>query len=108
MAGEQPASTDDLQGKIHTLEEELVEKTAHPLELFFDLVFVFAITQVVSLVVHDLTLTGVLRDALVLAIMWWAWTNWTWTTNVVDLEPRFIRVAVLVYNKHKKYKGQGK
>ncbi len=74
-------------------EEE--EKAAHPLELFFDLVFVFAITQVVSLVVHDLTLPGVLRGALVLAIMWWAWTNWTWTTNVVDLEPRLIRVAVL-------------
>jgi low temperature requirement protein LtrA len=88
-------SADGLQGKIDTLEEELKEKTAHPLELFFDLVFVFAITQVVSLVVHDLTLAGVLRGALVLAIMWWAWTNWTWTTNVVDLEPRVIRVAML-------------
>ena len=56
----------------------------------------FAITQVVSLVVHDLTLAGMLRGALLLALMWWAWTNWTWTTNVVDLEPRVIRVAVLV------------
>jgi len=95
MTSEQSASTDDLHGKIETLEEELSEKAAHPLELFFDLVFVFAITQVVSLVVHDLTLAGVLRGALVLAIMWWAWTNWTWTTNVVDLDPRAIRVAVL-------------
>jgi low temperature requirement protein LtrA len=77
------------------IEEDLEEKTAHSLELFFDLVFVFAITQVVSLVVHDLTMAGALRGALLLALMWWAWTNWTWTTNVVDLEPRAIRVAVL-------------
>jgi low temperature requirement protein LtrA len=77
------------------IEEDLGEKTAHSLELFFDLVFVFAITQVVSLVVHDLTMAGALRGALLLALMWWAWTNWTWTTNVVDLEPRAIRVAVL-------------
>jgi low temperature requirement protein LtrA len=85
-----------LQAKIDELEEELEEKTAHPLELFFDLVFVFAITQVVSLVVHDLTTAGILRGALILALMWWAWTNWAWTTNVVDLEPRIIRVAILI------------
>lgn len=99
MTAEDPESMADLHGKIEILEEELEEelkeKAAHPLELFFDLVFVFAITQVVSLVVHDLTLAGVLRGALLLALMWWAWTNWTWTTNVVDLEPRIIRVAVL-------------
>ena len=47
MTSEQSASTGDLEDKIETLEEELSEKAAHPLELFFDLVFVFAITQVV-------------------------------------------------------------
>ncbi len=100
MSTDDPQSVADLQDQIEVLEEELdeelKEKAAQPLELFFDLVFVFAITQVVSLVVHDLTLTGVLRGGLVLAIMWWAWTNWAWTTNVVDLEPRLTRVAVLV------------
>lgn len=95
MSADDPESVADLQSQIEFLEDELQEKAAHPLELFFDLVFVFALTQVVSLVVHDLTLAGVLRGALVLALMWWAWTNWTWTTNVVDLEPRVIRVAVL-------------
>ena len=99
MTADDSRSVADLQDQIELLEEELdeelKEKAAQPLELFFDLVFVFAITQVVSLIVHDLTLAGVLRGALVLAIMWWAWTNWTWTTNVVDLEPRVIRVAVL-------------
>ncbi len=96
MPEEETESVEDLETKIEDLEEELKEKAAHPLELFFDLVFVFAITQVVSLIVHDLTLAGILRGALLLALMWWAWTNWTWTTNVVDLEPRVIRVAVLV------------
>ena len=57
--------------------------------------FVFAITQVVSLVVHDLTLGGVLRGTLVLALLWWGWVNWTWTTNIIDLEPRLVRVAIL-------------
>jgi len=96
---EEDAKIDELETEVAELEEELEaelkEKAAHPLELFFDLVFVFAITQVVSLIVHDLTLGGVLRGALVLALMWWAWTNWTWTTNVVNLEPRVTRVAIL-------------
>ena len=95
MTAEDPQSVEDLEDQIDILEEELKDKAAHPLELFFDLVFVFAFTQVVSLVVHDLTLAGVARGALLLGLMWWAWTNWTWTTNVVDLEPRVIRVAVL-------------
>ncbi len=99
MTPEDSGSVEDLHDRIEILEEELEEeleeKAAHPLELFFDLVFVFAITQVVSLIVHDLTLAGILRGALILALMWWAWTNWTWTTNVVNLEPRIIRVAIL-------------
>ncbi len=73
-----------------------LDKAAHPLELFFDLVFVFAITQVVSLLVHDLSLAGTLRGILVLALLWWGWGNWAWTTNVVDLGPRLVRVVVLV------------
>ena len=85
----------EAQHELHEL-EELGDKTAHPLELFFDLVFVFAITQVVSLILHDLTLSGVLKGALVLALLWWGWGVWTWTTNLVDLEPRLVRVSVLV------------
>jgi low temperature requirement protein LtrA len=96
---EEDAKIDKLETEVAELEQELEaeleEKAAHPLELFFDLVFVFAITQVVSLIVHDLTFAGELRGALVLALMWWAWTNWTWTTNVVNLEPRIVRVAML-------------
>lgn len=100
MSAEEPETIDGLESRIELLEEELQEeideKAAHPLELFFDLVFVFAITQVVSIIVHDLDWDGILRGALVLGLMWWAWTNWAWTTNVVNLEPRLIRVALLV------------
>lgn len=75
---------------------EQEEKTAIPLELFFDLVFVFAITQVVSLIVDDLTIRGIFRGALVLALLWWAWGVWAWTTNSSDLEPRLYRAVILV------------
>jgi low temperature requirement protein LtrA len=70
-------------------------KRAAPLELFFDLVFVFAITQIVSLVVNDLTWTGMFHGSLVLALLWWAWSRYTWTANSIDLESRFVRIAFL-------------
>jgi low temperature requirement protein LtrA len=76
--------------------DELEEKAAHPLELFFDLVYVFAITQVVSLIAHDLHLSGILRGALLLGLLWWGWVTWTWTLNAVDLEPRLYRIVVMI------------
>jgi low temperature requirement protein LtrA len=75
---------------------EMEEKSATTLELFFDLVFVFAITQVVGFIVDDPTWPGLLRAATLLGILWWGWTNWAWTTNLVSLEPRFRRILVLV------------
>src|SRR5205823_12354264 len=56
-------------------QEHADEHQVSPLELFFDLVFVFAITQVTSLLAHDPTWGGVLRGMLVLAAVWWAWTG---------------------------------
>ena len=57
-----------------------------PLELFFDLVFVFALTQVTSLLAHDLTWVGVVRGCAVLAAIWWAWAGYAWLTNAVDID----------------------
>ena len=48
------------------------EKRVAPLELFFDLVFVFAITQVTALMSHDLTWRGLGRGMLVLSALWWS------------------------------------
>ena len=46
-----------------------------PLELFFDLVFVFALTQVTAVMAADLTLEGLLRGVLLLGLLWWSWTG---------------------------------
>jgi len=68
------------------------------LELFFDLVFVFALTQVTSLIAADLTPLGMLRGVLVLAVMWWSWVGYSWLTNFVradDGAPRFLLITVM-------------
>ena len=59
------------------------EKRVAPLELFFDLVFVFALTQVTKLMSDDPTWTGLGRGMLVLALLWWAWGAYAWLTNYI-------------------------
>jgi low temperature requirement protein LtrA len=71
------------------------EHPVTPLELFFDLVFVFAITQVTNLLSHDTTWAGVLRGMLVLAALWWAWVGYAWLTNTVDADEGGVRLAML-------------
>jgi low temperature requirement protein LtrA len=71
------------------------EQRVTPLELFFDLVFVFAITQVTSLMSADPTWTGVLHGMLVLTALWWAWAAYAWLTNTVDSDEGIVRIAML-------------
>jgi low temperature requirement protein LtrA len=71
------------------------EHEVTPLELFFDLVFVFAITQVTSLLVRDPTWHGVLRGLLVLAAIWWAWTDYAWLTSTIDVDEGSVRLVML-------------
>ena len=67
------------------LEDEVErEHPVTPLELFFDLVFVFALTQVTSLMSDDPTWAGVGRGLLVLAAVWWTWGAYAWLTNEID------------------------
>jgi low temperature requirement protein LtrA len=65
------------------------------LELFFDLVFVFAITQVTSFLSHSPTWGGLLRGLLLLGALWWAWGAYAWLTNTLDPEEGAVRLAVL-------------
>ncbi len=65
------------------------------LELFFDLVFVFAITQLVGLLHDDHTAVGWARAGLLLWLVWWAWSQYTWAGNAIDLDRRPTRFAVL-------------
>ena len=71
------------------------EQRVTPLELFFDLVFVFAITQVTSLLAATPTWTGVLHGMLVLTALWWAWAAYAWLTNTVDSDEGIVRIAML-------------
>jgi low temperature requirement protein LtrA len=70
------------------------EQRVTPLELFFDLVFVFAITQVTGLMADDPTWEGVGRGMLVLAALWWAWAAYAWLTNTLASDDGVARLAV--------------
>jgi len=64
------------------------------LELFFDLVVVFAITQVTALMSRSPTWEGLLQGLLVLAALWWAWAGYAWLTNHLDPEEGGVRIAI--------------
>ena len=70
------------------------EQRVTALELFFDLVFVFAITQVTSLLAGDPTWGGIARGVLVLGVLWWAWAAYAWLTNTLNPEEGAVRLAV--------------
>ena len=72
------------------------EHSVTPRELFFDLVFVFAFTQVTTLLTDDPTFAGIGRGVLVLGALWWPWTAYAWLTNTVDPEEGFVGAALLV------------
>jgi len=65
-----------------------------PLELFFDLVFVLALTQCTALMADDPTWEGMARGLLVLGVLWWAWVGYAWLTSVVDPEEGVVRIAI--------------
>jgi low temperature requirement protein LtrA len=71
------------------------EKRVAPLELFFDLVFVFALTQVTALMSEDPSWRGLGRGMLVLSALWWAWGAYAWLTNYVAAEEDVERLLIL-------------
>jgi low temperature requirement protein LtrA len=64
-----------------------------PLELFFDLVFVLAITECTSLMSHHPTWSGLAQGLLVLGVLWWAWASYAWLTSVIDPEGGPVRLV---------------
>ncbi|MGH3035461.1 MAG: low temperature requirement protein A [Gaiellaceae bacterium] len=65
-----------------------------PLELFFDLVFVLAITQCTALMADQPTWEGLAQGMLVLGVLWWSWVGYAWLTSVVDPEEGAVRLAI--------------
>ena len=70
------------------------EESVTPLELFFDLVFVLALTQCTALMADDPTWEGLAEGLLVLGVLWWAWVGYAWLTSVVDPEEGIVRLAM--------------
>ena len=64
------------------------------LELFFDLVFVLALTQCTALMSDEPTWSGVAKGMLILGVLWWAWVGYAWLTSVVEPEETLVRFTI--------------
>jgi low temperature requirement protein LtrA len=73
-----------------------VERRTSPVELLWDLVFVFAVTQVSTTMNQDLTWPTVGRSLLLLALVWWAWSAFVWAANAEDQDSRLFRIVLLI------------
>lgn len=66
------------------------------LELFFDLAFVFAFTQLSRLMAQDHDAVGILQALVILALLWWAWTSYGWLSNIAHADQGVVRVAMII------------
>jgi low temperature requirement protein LtrA len=87
-----PGSSDSRGSRLSAARREGERVT--PLELFFDLVFVLAITQCTALMSHHPTWSGLLQGLLVLGILWWGWVGYAWLTSVIDPEEGAVRLVI--------------
>lgn len=72
------------------------DQKATYVELFFDLVFVFSVTQVVSLLHDGLDWVAIGQAFLVFWLVWWTWTQFSWSLNAADTKHRLVQLAVLI------------
>src|ERR687885_386940 len=84
----------DHGGLLRTRDGE--EQRVTPLELFFDLVYVFAITQLSHLLLDHLTIEGALETLFLLLAVWWAWVYTTWVANWFDPDRLPVRLMLVV------------
>lgn len=82
-------------GQHGRLTEVSEHASVTPLELFFDLVFVFALTQVTAMMADDPSAEGIGRGLLVLAVLWWTWVAYAWLGNVVQADEGLVRLAMI-------------
>ena len=76
-------------------EEEAIERRTTAVELLWDLVFVFAITQVTALMAHRPTWGRFGQAMLLLALVWWAWSAFVWAANAEEEDSRALRACLL-------------
>ena len=77
--------------RLHAVDAQASVTT---IELFFDLVFVFALTQSTELIIDDLTARGVIRGVMVLALLWWSWAGYAWIGNTVRADEGTVRLVM--------------
>src|SRR5918999_2598140 len=70
------------------------EERVTPLELFFDLVFVLALTQCTALMAAVPSWEGLAQALLIMALLWWSWGGYAWLTSVLDPEEGAVRIAM--------------
>lgn len=78
------------------MEETDENQSATTLELFFDLVFVFAVTQVTAFMAHDLDGWRIVQGLAVLALFWWGWVGYAWLCNLVRADEGPVRLILLL------------
>ncbi len=88
--------TDIAMGRLFRPRGGEREQKATTLELFFDLVFVVAVTQISHTLVAHLSWSGAGEALFVLLVVWWAWIYTTWMANFMDPEQVPVRVLLLV------------
>jgi low temperature requirement protein LtrA len=71
------------------------EQAITSVELFFDLVYVFAVTQLSHLILDDLSAGGLARAAFLLLVVWWAWIYTTWMVNWFDPASAAVRIVLV-------------
>jgi low temperature requirement protein LtrA len=89
-----PSAADGEQ-PIASAHEPAIERRTTPVELLWDLVFVFAVTQVTTLLVHQINWVRLGEAMLVLALVWWAWSAFVWAANAQEEESRTLRACLL-------------
>ena len=77
------------------LQDHSGEQRVTNIELFFDLVYVFAVTQMSHHLLAEPTVDGALQTALLLALVWWAWIYTTWATNWLDARRIPVRLMLI-------------
>lgn len=92
MRGRQQGSGDPLIRAVTSREGDRVTT----LELFFDLAFVFAFTQLSRLMAQQHDALGILQALVILALLWWAWTAYGWLSNIAHADQGVVRVAMII------------
>jgi low temperature requirement protein LtrA len=93
---EPPDGEATLAGREGHLRDRASDKSGEVsfVELFFDLVFVFAVTQLAAFLVENLTPEGAVRSLVLFGALWWLWINTTWATNRLDPDGAAVRLVI--------------